>query len=200
MRSQTMKSCRSQLVSLFLAGLISMPAHAGVIPGRWEKVSALQMASPITVTLKNEDRIKGQLRGLSTSSLELLSPADRPVIPKTDIHTITLSWKDGLGDGAWIGAAVGAAVGAGFGGGIGWFGWESDGISNTEIALRGLIVAALSAGIGAVIGVAADAATKPEDIVLYMAPGTPRRSKHKDSEWWPPDPPEDEPEKPKISK
>ena len=30
----------------------------------------------------------------------------------------------------------------------------------------------------------ADAAIKTEDIVLYIAPGTPRRSKHKDSEWW----------------
>ena len=172
MRSQTTKSCRSHLVSLFLAGLISMPAHAAVIPGRWEKVSALQMASPITVKLKNGDRIKGQLRGLSTSSLELLSPAGRVVIPKTDIHTITLPWKDGLGDGAWKGAAVGAGVG----GGIGWFGWESDGISNTEIALRGLIVAALSAGIGAVVGIAADATTKPEDFVVYKAPFVPSTS------------------------
>jgi len=155
-----------------LAGLISLPAHAEVIPGRWEKVSALEMASPIMVQLKNGDRINGQFRGLSSSDLELLSPAGRALIPKTDIHTITLPWKDGLGDGAWKGAAVGAGVG----GGIGWFGWDTDGISNGEVALRALFVAALSAGIGAVIGVAADAATKPEDIVVYKAPGAPSAS------------------------
>ena len=37
MRSQTTTSCRIQVVSLMLAGLISMTAHAEVIPGRWEK-------------------------------------------------------------------------------------------------------------------------------------------------------------------
>ena len=113
MSSPTMKSCRIQIVSLILAGLISMLAHAEVIPGRWEKVSALEMASPVTVTLKNGDRFKGQLRDLSASALELLSPAGRAVIPRTDIQTITLPSKDGLGDGAWKGAAVGAAVAGG---------------------------------------------------------------------------------------
>ena len=44
MISPTMKSCRIQILALILAGLISMPAHAEVIPGRWEKVSALEMA------------------------------------------------------------------------------------------------------------------------------------------------------------
>lgn len=68
-----MKSFRIPTVSLILAGLISLPAQAEVIPGRWEKVAVLEMASPITVELKNGDRIVGQFRGLSSSDLELLS-------------------------------------------------------------------------------------------------------------------------------
>ena len=182
MISPTMKSCRIQILSLILAGLISMPAHAEVIPGRWEKVSALEMTLPITVKLKNGDRIKGQFRGLSPSDLELLSPAGWAAIPRTDIQTITLPSKDGLRDGAWKGAVPGLA----FAGGIALIGIARDAgeESNSEIAFQALALGGLLAGIGAVIGVAADAVIKTEGIVLYIAPGTPRRSKHKDSEWW----------------
>ena len=113
MRFPTMKSCRIQIVSLILAGLISLPARAEVIPGRWEKVVALETASPITVELKNGDRIKGQFRGLSSSDLELLNAAGRALIPGADIQTITLPAKDGLGDGVLKGAAIGAGVAGG---------------------------------------------------------------------------------------
>ena len=59
MRAQTTKSIRIQIISLILAGLISMPAHAEVIPGRWEKVAALAVGIGA--------RISGQFRGLSSS-------------------------------------------------------------------------------------------------------------------------------------
>ena len=74
-KSQSMKSCRIQVVFLILAGLISMPAHAEVMAGRWEKVAVLEMASPITVELQKGDRINGQFRGLSPSAMAVLSPA-----------------------------------------------------------------------------------------------------------------------------
>ena len=174
MRAQTTKSVRIQFVSLILAGLISIPAHGEVIPGRWEKVSALEMASPITLELKNGNRIQGQFRGLSSSDLELLNSAGRAAIPRTDIETITLPAKDGLGDGAWKGAAVGAGVV----GGLSLIGMAINAgeESNTEIAIQALALGALVAGIGAGIGVAADAATTPEDIVVYKAPGAPSTS------------------------
>ena len=89
MISPKMKSCWIQTPSLILVVLIAQPALAGVVPGRWEKVSAMELASPIKGELKNGDRIKGQFRGLSSSDLELLNPAGRAVIPKTDIQTIT---------------------------------------------------------------------------------------------------------------
>ena len=171
MRFQSMKSVRIQIVSLILTGLISMPAHAEVIPGRWEKISALGIASFITVELKNGNRIQGQFRGLSPSDVELLNPAGRAVIPRTDIQAITLPSKDGVGDGAWKGAATGAA----FVGGLALIGMAIDAgeESNSEIAIQALALGALVAGIGAGIGVAVDAATKSEDIVVYKAPGTP---------------------------
>ena len=82
----TMKSSRTQVFILLLAGLLAQPVTAGVIPGRWEKVSTLEMTSPITAELKNGDRIRGQFRRLSPSALELRSRAGRAVIPKSDIR------------------------------------------------------------------------------------------------------------------
>ncbi len=169
MITPTMKSSRIQILVLLLAGLISQPAHAEVIPGRWEKVSALEMASTITVDLKNGDRIRGQFQRLSPSALELRSRASRAVIPKSDILTITTPLKDGLGNGAGIGAAIGAglllgafSVAARTRGGV-----DSATLPGTVLAVGGI-----GAGIGAAIGVAADAATTGKAIVLYKAPGT----------------------------
>ena len=175
MRAQTTKSVRIQFVSLMLAGLISMPAHAEVIPGRWEKVSALEMASSITVELKNGNRIQGQFRGLSSSDLELLNSAGRAAIPRTDIETITLPVKDGLGDGAWKGAVIGSS--AAFG--TAMIAYAGHAISGTRDKgsdsgwPAAVLVYALCAGIGAGLGMAIDAESKAEDILLYRAPGTP---------------------------
>lgn len=176
MRFQTTTSCRIQIVSLILAGLISMPAHAEVIPVRWEKVAALEMASVITVELKNGDRLKGQFRSLSASNLDLLSAAGWAVIPKSEIQAITASSKDGLGDGAWKGAAIGTSAFIG----STVISLARGNTSGSDLGLA-LIGGALCAGIGAGIGIAADAATKTGDIVLYKAPRTPLSPKHRDS-------------------
>ena len=167
-----MKSFRIQAVSLILGGLISLPAHAEVIPGRWEKVAVLEMASPITVELKNGDRIVGQFRGLSSSDLELLSPAGRAVIPKTDIQAITRPSNDGLVDGAWKGAAVGAAVA--FGASLIGLAIRGTGANAEDGAMEGVVGVGVSAGIGAGLGIAVDAAKKTGDIVLYRASGKPQ--------------------------
>ena len=177
-RVLALKSFRIQAVALVLAGLISLPVHADVIPGRWEKVAVLESSSPITVELKNGDRIKGQFQGLSSSDLELLGSAGRAVIPKSDIRTVIFPSEDGLGDGALKGAAIGAAVA--FGASLiglairGTGGNADDGVS------EGLVGVGVSAGIGAGLGIAVDAATKTEGIVLYRAPENPQHSKRKD--------------------
>ena len=71
MPTPTMKSCRIQFLTLLLAGLIAQPTHAEVIPGRWEKVSDLDLGTPITVELKNGDRVEGDFEGLSASDVDL---------------------------------------------------------------------------------------------------------------------------------
>lgn len=160
-----MDSYRIQSISMALAALISLPLRAEVIPGRWEKVSALAVSSAITVKLKDGDRIKGHYEGLSATDIFVVSHFSRAVIPKEKIETITIRPEDGVGDGAGIGAGVGFGVGtaivlgamAKHGGGDG-------------ALLAFLLFGGLGAGIGAGLGAAADAATRPLEIVLYEAP------------------------------
>ena len=172
-RVLALKSFRIQAIALILAGLISLPVQAGVIPGRWEKVAVLESSSPITVELKNGDRIKGQFQGLSSSDLELLSHAGRAVIPKPDIRTVMIPSEDGLGDGAWKGAAIGAAVA--FGASLIGLAIRGTGGNADDGALEGLVGVGVSAGIGAGLGIAVDAAKKTEGIVLYKASENPQR-------------------------
>ena len=153
------KSNRIQILVLILAGLILQPAHASVIPGRWEKASNLKVDAPITVTLKNGDQVEGHFKGLSASDVDIETHSARAKIPKAYIQTIIARTKDGLGDGAAIGAAAGAAV-------LGIV--ALIGKSWTDFDAKKAVVSAV--GIGAGIGVAADASKKSEAIVLFEAP------------------------------
>ena len=176
MRAQTTKSVRIRFFSLILAGLISMPAHGEVIPGRWEKVSALELGTPITVELKNGDQAEGTFEGLVASDLELGTHFARAVIPKADIQTIATQKKGGAANGARKGAIIGAAAGAGVG---------AAGMTVTvankargekireQVGLFLLFVPAVATGIGAALGIVTGAVTKNDPIVVYKAPGTP---------------------------
>ena len=99
MLSLRMESYRTQGVVLALVGLISLPLRAGVIPGRWEKVSQLEAGAPLTLEMKNGDRIKGHFMGLSESIFELLIHPSRAAIPRDDIQRITHHPRDGVGAG-----------------------------------------------------------------------------------------------------
>ena len=169
MTTSTMNSPRIQFLAFVLAGLITQPTHAEVIPGHWEKVSDLDLEAPITVDLKNGDQIEGNFKGLSVSELKLEANSARAVIPKEDILTIATRKKDGLGDGVGIGAALGAGLGIGplliaalVGNG-----------ADVASVPRLFIFGGIGAGVGAAIGGATDAATKDEAIVLYKASETP---------------------------
>ena len=186
-----MKSCRIQVFALVLAGLIAQPAHAEVIPGRWEKVSDLELRTSITVELKNGDQVEGRFNGLSASELELETHSARAMIPKADIRTITAPAKDGLAEGAAIGTAIGAGI-------IGALALAAK--SDSDLDAKGwMILSAWIVGGAAGLGIAADASNKSAPITLYVAPGTPRRPKHGDSEWWPPEPPPIKAEEPEDS-
>ncbi len=172
MMFQPMKSRRAQAVALILMGLISLPVRAGVIPGRWEKVAALDLGTPIAVEFKNGDQVEGDFNGLSASEVELKTHSALAVIPKADIQTITTLKEDGLADGTLKGAAISVAVN--FGAGLvkrAISGKSGDNVDNGGLGL--VIGVAVSAGIGAAIGRAVDAATKTEAIVVYLAPKTP---------------------------
>ena len=176
MRFQTMKSVRIQIVSLMLARLISMPAHGEVIPGRWEKVSALELGTPITVELKNGDQVEGNLEGLSESDVDVETYSARAVIPKADIQTIVTQKKGGAANGARKGAIIGAAAGAGVGaaGMMVAFANKAAGEDIGEAAgLFLLFIPAVATGIGTALGIVTGAVTKSDAIVVYKAPGTP---------------------------
>lgn len=160
-----MKPYRIQAISLALAALISLPLRADVIPGRWEKVSALAVSSAITVKLKDGDRIKGHFEGLSATDVVVVSHFSRAVIPKEDIETITIRPEDGIGDGAGIGAGVGFGLGSAIALGLILKHGGGDGALAALLVLSGL-----GAGVGAGLGAAGDAATRPLEIVLYEAP------------------------------
>ena len=160
MMSMRMKTHRIRVVALALAGLVSLPARAGVIPGRWEKVSALAVASPVTVEMKDGDRVKGHYEGLTATDVLLVTHDARAAIPREDIETITTQAEDSLANGILIGAGVGAGI----------MGALAAGISNDLTPLGVLIVASIGLAPGLAVGAAVDAVQKPATIVLYEAP------------------------------
>ena len=140
-----MKSCRIQVFAVVLAGLIGQPALAEVIPGRWEKVSDLELRTSITVELKNGDQVEGRFNGLSASELELETHSARAMIPKADIQMITAPAKDGLAEGA----AIGTAIGTGF---VGVVAATSGLRTGLDTSAKGALVFALFAvGVGAAL-------------------------------------------------
>ena len=173
MITSKMKSRRTQILALILAGLIAQLVTAEVIPGRWEKVVALETASPITVNLKNGDRIKGQFRGLSPSDLELLSPAGWAAIPKADLLAMATREQGGVDIGARKGAISGAAAGAGIGNAdqraarANRDGGDDEG-ETARLVL--LIVSAIAVGIGTGLCIVAGGPTKGEAIVIDKTP------------------------------
>ena len=103
-----MRNYRTVAIILILVGLLSVPAQAQVIPGRWEKIEALQLGPQITVGLKNGDRIEGQFEELSSSELLLRTGTAQAGILRAEIQRISTREADRLDEGAILGAGVGA--------------------------------------------------------------------------------------------
>ena len=165
MMKPVMHLCQILAVSMTLMGLMSVPLWAETIPGRWEKVARLAMRSPITVELKNGDRIKGSFGGLSKSNLTLATRSASAVIPKGDVQAITAHPRDGLANGL----QTGAAVGAGFVGAVAAaMVARGQGVKAAGVMLLIPVVAAAGAGIGGAV----DAAMNARTIKLYKAAET----------------------------
>ena len=155
-----MKKSRTAVIALVLVGLLSVPAQAQVIPGRWEKVAVLSIETQIAVNLKSGDR----LGGLSPSELFLRTGSAQAAISRTDIRRITTRGPDPLANGTMIGAGIGAGIGLGF---VvapeGWGGYK-------EFSSDAMLYSLLGAGVGALCGRSIDVSKKTEVVLLYQAP------------------------------
>ena len=165
MMKSSMQLYMVQAIFMTLMGLMLVPVRAEAIPGRWEKVTALAVTSPITVELKNGDRIKGNFGALSKSSLTLSTHSARAVIPKGGIQTITIHPRDSLANGLQNGAVVGAGFVCAI---VAAMVTRGQGVKAAGVML--LIPVGAAAGAG--IGMAVDAGMNARPIVLYEAPET----------------------------
>lgn len=146
--------------------LVSTPVflNAGVVPGRWEKVEALKVGSPVVVTMKSGTRLEAKFRGLRAQAIDLTDESGKDLqIPRSEVVRIaTLGNTDGLSDGALIGAGIGVAVavsilaiaGSGEGEVLGSAKWGAP---------------LLLGGVGALTGALVDNAYRGEEII-YKAP------------------------------
>ena len=143
--------------------LVTTSLQAGVIPGRWEKLDAQPVGTPIIVTLEGGDRMKCDFKSSGADAVTVTdeSGVERK-LPKSAIDKILSADKkvvDNVLDGTLIFAGVLAAPTAILGRSI--IGEESrEAYVNTV-----LMMAAIGAGIGAGI----DLAYKSHE-VLYKAP------------------------------
>ena len=152
-----MKNSRTVAISLIFVGLLAVSTQAQVIPGRWEKAAALSVEMPITVDLKNRDRIQGQFEGLSPSELSLRTHSARAAIPRSEIRRITTRDSDSLANGILIGAGAGIMIP---------FAANPD----ADFSAFGVaLLVGIAASVGTWVGLGIDAITK-EEIVLYQAP------------------------------
>ena len=116
---------RTAITVLILVIMATASLEAAVVPGRWEKVEALEEGYPIIVTLKGWERIKGTFHGLSEESLLLVKNTGVELdLPKADVIKVESQDKpinDSLGNGPMWGAILGGgliALGTAIGGDI----------------------------------------------------------------------------------
>ena len=135
---------------------------AGPIPGRWEKVDNLPLGSEITVLLVTGEELHAAFLGSTPVSLSLRDdsgPNRERTIPKPAIELVSRKHRGSPRRGALLGAGIG--YGATFGTLVATGGHASDPVAPIA-ALWGFA----GAGVGAVLGVVAEATGK-ETEVLY---------------------------------
>jgi hypothetical protein len=139
--------------------LVTTFLNAAIVPGRWEKVEALEEGYPITVKLDSGERIKASYAGFTDETLLLQRDSGQELeVPKAAVVTVTSQERnsnDGLRNGAIIGAFAGAAFGLAYPG---------EERNAGDLALG----AALFGAIGMGVGVGVDAIIKGHE-VLYQA-------------------------------
>ena len=135
-------------VFVILAILTAMPVLGGVVPGRWEKIEALETGTGIVVSLSSGEKLNCFLQGTTAEAVSVVSSDGRDLtLPKSAVTKIeTLEKKRGP---LWDGALIGGAIGLGVTGLM----LARYGDSHTNNAA----ILAVWGGIGAGIGLAVDA-------------------------------------------
>jgi len=147
-----------------LAGSI---LQAEVIPGRWEIVDSLESGTPITIRLKEGDRIECSLKTVNSEALELIDATGQIfTIPKSAVKQILGPGKekDSNLDGTLWGLALGGAGGAILGAAT-----KKSLDAGASAASYVGAVALIGAGIGALTGYSVDYSLKSRP-VIYRAP------------------------------
>ena len=106
---------RTFIMALAIFALASNTLQADVIPGRWEIVDSLESGTPITVRLKEGDRIECSLKAVDSEALELIDATGQVItIPKSAVKQIfgPAKEKDSNLNGTLWGLAIGGAGGA----------------------------------------------------------------------------------------
>ena len=143
--------------------LTTTSLDAAIVPGRWEKVEALEEGYAITVKLDSGERFKASYVGFTDEAIILKRDSGEELeVPKAAVVKVTSQSRDS-NDGLRNGALIGAAVGGGFGLTLGLYYADRD--EYGYVAL----VTALYAAIGMGVGVGVDAIVKGHE-VLYQAP------------------------------
>jgi hypothetical protein len=157
---------------LMLITMLPGSIEAGAVPGRWEKVEALDAGSRVIIFLQQGDRLECSLQGITERSLLVeTSEQSEKEIPKPTIKKITgaQAIEDSKRNGTLLGAGIG--FGVGFAGMVAWE--KAVTASGYELAEENLSLAILGGGVGlaagALIGRAFDGVTKSYEL-LYKAP------------------------------
>ncbi len=150
------------LLVVFSSGLLK----AQVVPGRWEKVDALEQGTEIIFTMKSGERVDGAFQQHDAEILFVaeVNGSERP-IPERDVAKVVRPLVEG--DSSWDGAAIGAAIG--YGGG--WAGLAAMKSGGGDWAWSDAfeMFGPIGAGVGALVGYLVDKSHKGTE-VLYQAP------------------------------
>lgn len=177
MRADSKEERRIDMVpNKFLAAfaallLAAVQAHADAIPGRWDKVDALQGGTPIVVTLKSGDRLEAAFRHIRPAEIVLQDEQGvERAVPKEAVLKVESGKevRDRLRNGAIIGAVVGSGAAVLALAGYAARETASGPIWGGEATGYYLGAALVGAGVGALSGMAIDAAGRSRE-VLYRA-------------------------------
>jgi len=109
---------RTPVTVLALVALLTSSLPGSVIPGRWEKLDALESGSKIVLSLKSGERVRYTFLNSDSGSLTVKDRGGQElVIPKTHV-TRVVKQNPRSTTPAWVGAAVGAGAGAAIGAGL----------------------------------------------------------------------------------